>query len=92
MTFVNHANLQMVWIYVKEFQIDVLERLIVALQRLDELRMRLHQLLRNQGVDHTLQDQPPFCWIGAVMWRSQEDDSIRRDVDRSVAHVSKVHT
>jgi hypothetical protein len=42
----------MIWINIKKLEIDILKRLIIALQSLDELRMRLHQLFW----DHSIHD------------------------------------
>jgi hypothetical protein len=60
----------MVWINVKKFKINILKYLVVALQSFDELRLRLHEFLWYQRVNHPLEDQPPFCWVGADVRRT----------------------
>lgn len=60
----------MIPINIQEFDIDVLERLVVALQRFYQLRMRGEEFTRDEGVDHGLEDDAPFGGVGAVVWCS----------------------
>lgn len=80
---VNHADAEAVRVEVEKAKIDVLQGLVVAHQRLDELRVRLEQLFRNEGVDHALEHHAPFSRVGSCVRCSQKDDPESRDKDRA---------
>jgi len=66
---------------VDEEEVDVLQELVVRLERLDELGRRVHELLGQHRAADVLQQVAPFGHVGAVVRRAQEQDAVGRDVD-----------
>lgn len=72
--FVNHADLiksacshYPEWqtyleslIYIQKLEVNILESLVVCLQRLYQLRLRIHEFPRDKRVHHSLENQAPF--------------------------------
>lgn len=71
-------------IYIEEMKVDILQRFIIGLERLDELSVAVQKLLRYEGVHHFLQHYAPFCRVRSRVRGPQEDDSVGRDVYFSV--------
>ncbi len=61
---------------------DLLERLAVLLERLEQHRLGLKHLPRDDDVRHPLYDPAPCGGTRAIVRRAQEDDAVCRDVDR----------
>ena len=64
-----------------EKTVDILESLVVRLERVDELRGALHDLLGQNGAADVLQEGAPFGHVGAVMRSTHKEDSVCRHED-----------
>lgn len=61
--------------------VDILEGLVVRLERVDELRGALHDLLGKHGAADVLQERAPFGHVGTIMRSTHEEDSVGRHED-----------
>lgn len=59
-----------------ELAIDVLQGLIVGLEGIDQLRLRVHDLLRKHDGTDPFQSVAPLGNIGAVVRCAQEEDAV----------------
>lgn len=64
-----------------EKAVDILEGLVVRLERVDQLRGALHDLFGKNGAADVLQERAPFGHVGAIMRSTHEKDSISRHED-----------
>ena len=81
LVLVRHVYFELL-INVEEMVGDLLKRLAVLLERLKQHRLRLKHLSRHDDVRHPLYYPAPCGGARAIVRRAQEDDAVRRDVDR----------
>ena len=64
-----------------EKTVDILEGLVIRLERVYELRGALHDLLGKNGAADVLQERAPFGHVGTIMRSTHEEDSVGRHED-----------
>lgn len=65
-----------------EEAVDVLQRLVVRSQDLDEMWRRVKEFPRQDGTADILQQEAPFGDVRAIVGSTQEQNTIRRHEDR----------
>ena len=80
---VNHMNTEPL-VNIQKMVIDIRQRLVILLQRLEQYTLTLKKPLGHNRIRHALQHKPPRRGITARMRRTQEHEPVRRHVDGAV--------
>lgn len=69
--------------YICELGVDILQELVVGLERLDKVGGGVHEFLGENRAADALQQVTPFCHVGAIMGGSKKEDTISGHIDRA---------